>query len=106
MRKFTHIFIVCSLLLLFSAGLSQATMMAGGNNEQFSGKLHAVTKLSDRYKLRINNRIMFILISNDKHTKKLIKTAKSLIHKKVTVTYNKTNDFIISIYSSKKKTLY
>ena len=104
MRKLTHAFVLCSFLLLLSAGSSQAMMMRGA--KRFSGKLHAVTKLGDRYKLRIDKRIMFILMNDDKRTSELIKTAKSLLHKKVTVTYKKNHNIIIFINSFKKKKLY
>ncbi len=99
MRKLFYPLILCSFLLLFSTGLSRATMMAGGGteNEQFSGKLIAISTLSDRYKLRIDKRILFIMKNKDKHSKDMIKAAKSLLHKKVTVTYKAAGNIILSI---------
>ena len=110
MRKLALTLIICSFLILL-AGSSQAVIKLGQPGERFSGKLQAMNVLSDRYKLRINKRIMFILKQDDKHTKDLINKAKSLLHKKVTVTYNKTSNFILSITSfekenSKQKTCY
>ena len=102
MRKFTLTLIIFSFLIML-AGSSQAVIKPGLPEELFSGKLLAINSLSDRYKLRINKRIMFIRKQDDKHSKDLIKTARSLLYKKVTVTHDKASDFILSITSFEKE---
>ena len=106
MRKLTKALVACSFLLLLLAGSSQAAVMAGQENESFSGKLITITALSDRYKLIIDKRVMFIPINDDQHTRLMIKTARSLINKKVTITYRDTSDLILSINPFKKRTFY
>jgi len=106
MRKLTITLIMSTFLLLIMVGPSPATMMAGQKNLSFSGKLISITILNNRYKLIIDKRVMFIPINDDQHSKLLIKTAKSLINKKVTATHKNTSDLILSIISFKKKAFY
>ena len=106
MRRLAKALIACSFLLLLLAGPSQAAVMAGQKNESYSGKLITITALSNRYKLIIDKRVMYIPINDDQHTRLMIKTAQSLINKKVTVTYRDTSNLILSINPFKKKTFY
>ena len=106
MKKITKALIICTVLLFILVSSSSAMLKPGPKNKSFRGKLSSMNVLKDRYKLVIGKRIMFIVISNDSHTKEMITTAKSLIDKMITVTYTKGSNIILSLNNSASKTFH
>ncbi len=102
MKKTVVHLIASCLILLFMANYLPAAVMPGSPDRIFTGKLIDISRTKGRYKLIIDERLMFIIDDASPQNKQLIKAAKSLKNKIVTVTYRADNS-ITTIRPFKRK---
>ncbi|MBN2707339.1 MAG: hypothetical protein JXR89_12995 [Deltaproteobacteria bacterium] len=103
---FSAVIVVCCLALPFYQKSCRAALAAGPADESYSGVLQSINLLSDRYRLTIDGKDMYIMIEDKGKAMNLAGTAKSLLNQKVTITYLKASAVILSIAPFKEKSFH
>ena len=100
-----YILLLLTAALLFSAApLTTARAMVVGNGSQtVSGKLVTMAKLKKSYKLIVGKKVLFIIDDGNQQNRELIKKARSLVDKQVTVIYLTAGNKVVTIFPAPAK---
>ena len=102
MKRYIILLMVGALLFLATPPTTGRAMLIGNGCTETSGKLISMTRLKERYKLVVGAKTLFIIADGSKNSHELVRRARPLVDKQVTVVYIETDRRVVSIFPARQ----